>query len=60
MAKKKFPKHVFVGVEKDTDGSSFLVAHDDAAGHAEINKEIEVAIYDFVRVVKVRADATFK
>jgi len=58
MAKKaKYPKHIYVAKEQDNDGSEFLTAHEDAAGHAEINGEVEVALYDYVGTFKVKADA---
>jgi hypothetical protein len=55
--KPKYPKHIYLNVEKNTDGTTTLLAEEDAAGHAEINGEVEVALYDYVGTFKVRADA---
>jgi len=54
---KKYPNFVFVRREADSDGSSYLLAHESAAEVAEINKDIEVAEYKLVGVSVVSASA---
>lgn len=55
MAKsnKAFPKKIYVGVEYDKD-NDFLAADRDPAGLALDVGEREIAIYEFVRLAKVR------
>lgn len=56
MAKEKFPRVIYVKREKDGD-TSYLAADDSAAGHAEVNQEVEIAIYNLSRVTVVKANA---
>lgn len=56
MAKDKFPRVIYVKKEQDRD-SEYLVADASAAAHAEINGEVEIAIYNLSRVTKVKASA---
>lgn len=55
MAKKKekFPKELYVGIEDDMSGKYF-VAFDTFDALAEVYKVKEVAVYQLVRVTKVR------
>lgn len=53
MAKKKYPKTIFVKREKDgTD--SFLVAHEGVTDAAEMNEDVEVAVYKLSHTAKLK------
>ena len=52
-AAMKFPKHIFVKEEQDTDGSVYLVAHQTASDIAE-RAAHQVAVYQFVKLVHVQ------
>ena len=54
MAKKKFPKTMYVRRENDGD-NDFFVAEYDLEFHAEIGEKVPVAIYDLVSVETVTA-----
>jgi hypothetical protein len=61
MAKKsKFPKQVYIAFQEERDGSVFLSVYDDPSGHAEVNQDVQVAVYELVRVGKVTAKATLE
>lgn len=53
MAKKlKYPVEIYC-VREESDGESYLIAHEKPEDAAEVNEEIEVAIYKLVRVAKI-------
>jgi hypothetical protein len=53
MAKQKFPKDLFVKIEKDGDSEYFL-ADADGESVAEIGKEITVGVYRYVETRTVK------
>lgn len=55
MAKAKFPPTLVVKREEDRDGVYFA-ASKDVAEHAEVGKEVVVAVYKLLRVSKVCAN----
>ena len=52
MAKNKFPKQIFVGIEQDDD-DDFLVAVEDYEGLMVCGADRGVGIYQLVRVAKI-------
>ena len=52
MAKRDFPKQIYVGIEIDDD-KKFLVADKDYEGLAVQGDQREIAVYELVRVATV-------
>jgi len=46
-----FPKEVYVEIEEDTDGTTYLNAHDEP--QPEVNGTKLIALYKFERIVTV-------
>lgn len=61
MAKKvKFPKHLYIAQEKYADGEESLITAEQFNDFAVVDEAREVALYDLVRVVKVKAKAVIE
>jgi hypothetical protein len=61
MKKNEFPKVVYVAKEEDeADGSSFLLAEDDADAFAVVGVGRAVGIYKLDKVVTVTAERIIK
>lgn len=55
MAKKKYPKTIYVVREHSgSNGETFLVAHEDPDNAADVERDVEVAVYHLVRIGKVK------
>lgn len=54
---KAFPKVVFVKIEKDNDGSTYLVAYESVTELAEVGKDVKVAQFIFDREVTIKTIA---
>ncbi len=53
----KFPKTLYVVIEKEMNGSEFIIARENLRQAAEVNETKTVAIYTLDRVAKVTAEA---
>jgi hypothetical protein len=59
MAKKKepeFPGKVYVGWDYSDGPKKFLLAHDSMEGHADLNGDTRVGIYELVEIVTVKVN----
>jgi hypothetical protein len=58
--KKGFPDEMLVHREDAGDGTKFFVADPELRAHADLDEEVEVAIYTLDRVDKLRAKLEMK
>lgn len=57
MAKKKYPNTIFVKREQDGN-DSYLLAHEEVTDAAEVGADVEVAVYTFSKVAKLKTRVT--